>query len=79
MLNLVNWSCLGSQELEVTVWRDRKEYQQKYSRGNPVTDLTSHALPVESKDLKGTRIRFWPDKEGFPLLFEPYIHLIVVN
>ncbi|CAK7340241.1 unnamed protein product [Dovyalis caffra] len=53
-----------SEELEVTVWRDGKEYQQKYSRGNPVTTLVFSELPVESKDHKGTRIRFWPDKEG---------------
>ncbi|XP_060668647.1 DNA gyrase subunit B, chloroplastic/mitochondrial isoform X2 [Ziziphus jujuba] len=54
-----------SEALEVTVWRDGLEYQQKYSRGKPVTTLTSHALPVELKDQQGTRIRFWPDKEVF--------------
>ena len=41
------------------------EYQQKYSRGKPVTTLISQVLPVELKDQQGTRIRFWPDKEGF--------------
>ena len=55
----------ASQALEVTVWRDGMEYQQKYSRGKPVTTLTSYVLPAESKDRQGTRIRFWPDKEGF--------------
>ncbi|XP_034894089.1 DNA gyrase subunit B, chloroplastic/mitochondrial [Populus alba] len=54
-----------SEELEVTVWRDGKQYQQKYSRGNPVTTLTCLELPVESKERKGTHIRFWPDKEVF--------------
>ncbi|KAJ6332158.1 hypothetical protein OIU76_010530 [Salix suchowensis] len=54
-----------SEELEVTVWRDGKEYQQKYSRGNPVTTLMCYELSAESKDHKGTRIRFWPDKEVF--------------
>ncbi|XP_034920156.1 DNA gyrase subunit B, chloroplastic/mitochondrial [Populus alba] len=54
-----------SEELEVTVWRDGKEYQQKYSRGNPVTTLMCYELSAESKDQKGTRIRFWPDKEVF--------------
>ena len=57
-------SCLGSQALEVIVWRDGKEYQQKYSRGKPVTTLICHELPDESKDRQGTHIKFWPDKEG---------------
>ncbi|KAH9680225.1 DNA gyrase subunit B [Citrus sinensis] len=51
--------------LEVTVWRDGMEYHQKYSRGKPVTILTCHVLPVDSKDRQGTRIRFWPDKQVF--------------
>ncbi|CAK9188516.1 unnamed protein product [Ilex paraguariensis] len=54
-----------SEALEVTVWRDGKEYQQKYSRGKPMTTLLCHELPKESKDREGTRIRFWPDKEVF--------------
>ncbi|CAL5401046.1 unnamed protein product [Camellia sinensis] len=51
--------------LEVIVWRDGKEYQQKYSRGKPVTTLICHELPDESKDRQGTHIKFWPDKEVF--------------
>ncbi|XP_031260233.1 DNA gyrase subunit B, chloroplastic/mitochondrial-like isoform X3 [Pistacia vera] len=54
-----------SEVLEVTVWREGMEYQQKYSRGKPMTTLTCHVLPVDSKDRQGTRIRFWPDKEVF--------------
>lgn len=54
-----------SEALEVTVWRDGMEYQQKYSRGKPVTTLTCHVLPLESKDRQGTCIQFWPDKEVF--------------
>lgn len=54
------------QDLEVTIWRDGMDYQQKYSRGKPVTTLTAQLLPPELKDHQGTRIRFWPDKEGFP-------------
>ncbi|KAI3436993.1 DNA gyrase subunit B [Psidium guajava] len=54
-----------SEALEVTVWRDGMEYQQKYSRGKPITTLTCHVLPLESKDRQGTRIQFWPDKEVF--------------
>ncbi|KAA8517968.1 hypothetical protein F0562_015442 [Nyssa sinensis] len=54
-----------SEVLEVTVWRDGKEYQQKYSRGKPVTTLLCHEIPAESKDREGTCIKFWPDKEIF--------------
>ena len=58
--------CLTSQALEVTIWRDGMEYEQKYARGNPVTTLISQVLPPELKDHQGTRIKFWPDKEGLP-------------
>ncbi|XP_041024607.1 DNA gyrase subunit B, chloroplastic/mitochondrial-like [Juglans microcarpa x Juglans regia] len=54
-----------SEALEVTIWRDGRDYQQKYSRGKPVTTLTAQVLPPELKDHQGTRIRFWPDKEVF--------------
>ncbi|CAI0374640.1 unnamed protein product [Linum tenue] len=54
-----------SEHLEVTVWRNGMEYQQKYSRGNPVTSLIGCSLPVESDALQGTKIRFWPDKQVF--------------
>ncbi|XP_027360918.1 DNA gyrase subunit B, chloroplastic/mitochondrial-like isoform X2 [Abrus precatorius] len=54
-----------SESLEVTVWRDGMEYMQTYSRGKPVTILKCLVLPDEKKDLQGTRIRFWPDKEVF--------------
>ncbi|PON34391.1 DNA gyrase, subunit B [Parasponia andersonii] len=59
-----------SETLEVTVWRDGMEYQQKYSRGKPVSTLISQVLPVELKDQQGTRIRFWPDKEVFTTAIE---------
>ncbi|XP_027353020.1 DNA gyrase subunit B, chloroplastic/mitochondrial isoform X2 [Abrus precatorius] len=54
-----------SESLEVTVWRDGMEYMQTYSCGKPVTILKCLVLPDEKKDLQGTRIRFWPDKEVF--------------
>ncbi|CAN4096936.1 unnamed protein product [Withania somnifera] len=54
-----------SEVLEVTIWRDGKQFQQKYSRGKPVTTLLCQELPVEMKDRQGTAIRFWPDKEVF--------------
>ncbi|PSS15734.1 DNA gyrase subunit B like [Actinidia chinensis var. chinensis] len=59
-----------SKTLEVTVWRDGKEYQQTYSRGKPVATLICHELPDESKDHEGTRIRFWPDEEIFTTIIE---------
>lgn len=48
----------------MTVWRDGKEFSQKYSRGKPVTSLIHHELPTELNDRKGTQIWFWPDREG---------------
>ncbi|ESW34084.1 hypothetical protein PHAVU_001G123100 [Phaseolus vulgaris] len=54
-----------SESLEITVWRDGMEYTQKYSRGKPVTILKCLVLPDEKKDFRGTRVRFWPDKEVF--------------
>ncbi|KAL8493773.1 hypothetical protein ACS0TY_024803 [Phlomoides rotata] len=59
-----------SETLEVTVWRNGKEYKQKYSRGKPVTKLVSHELPHDMKDRQGTRIHFWPDKEVFTTTIE---------
>ncbi|KAK1294972.1 hypothetical protein QJS10_CPA16g01196 [Acorus calamus] len=53
------------QALEVTVWRDGKEFKQNYSRGKPVTTLTSQPLPSGTNTHQGTCIRFWPDKEVF--------------
>uniref|UniRef100_A0A1J3HMK4 DNA gyrase subunit B n=2 Tax=Noccaea caerulescens TaxID=107243 RepID=A0A1J3HMK4_NOCCA len=54
-----------SEALEVIVRRDGMEFQQKYSRGKPITTLTCHVLPPESRGTQGTCIRFWPDKEVF--------------
>ncbi|KAL3534637.1 hypothetical protein ACH5RR_003098 [Cinchona calisaya] len=54
-----------SEALEVTVWRDGKEFSQKYSRGKPVTSLIYHELPTGFKHRMGTQIRFWPDREVF--------------
>jgi len=61
-----------SQSLEITVWRDGMEYTQKYSRGKPVTILKCLVLPDEKKDFRGTRVRFWPDKEGSYYLIMPF-------
>ncbi|GFP80804.1 DNA gyrase subunit b chloroplastic/mitochondrial [Phtheirospermum japonicum] len=59
-----------SESLEVTVWRDGKEYKQKYSRGRPLAKLISRDLPADMKDRQGTRIHFWPDKEVFTTAIE---------
>ncbi|XP_058080341.1 DNA gyrase subunit B, chloroplastic/mitochondrial-like isoform X2 [Magnolia sinica] len=53
-----------SEALDVTVWRDGKEYQQNYSRGKPVTSLICKKLPAASS-AQGTCIKFWPDREVF--------------
>ncbi|XP_020586875.1 DNA gyrase subunit B, chloroplastic/mitochondrial-like isoform X2 [Phalaenopsis equestris] len=54
-----------SEALEVTVWRDGKEYFQNFSRGKPSTALTYQVLPADLCSRQGTRIKFWPDKEVF--------------
>lgn len=54
-----------SEALEVTVWRNGKEYKQKYSRGKPVAKMISRELPADMKDRQGTCIHFWPDKDVF--------------
>ncbi|KAL9237915.1 hypothetical protein vseg_012408 [Gypsophila vaccaria] len=54
-----------SETLEVTVWRDGKEYKQKFARGKPVSKLSCNVLPPETENRQGTCIRFWPDKEVF--------------
>ncbi|XP_077241573.1 DNA gyrase subunit B, chloroplastic/mitochondrial-like isoform X2 [Tasmannia lanceolata] len=59
-----------SEALDVTVWRNGKEYQQNYCRGKPVTTLISSLLPPESSSRQGTRIRFWPDREVFTTTIE---------
>jgi hypothetical protein len=53
-----------SQKLEVTVWRDGKECRQSYSRGKPMTALSTVTMPGESSARQGTGIRFWPDKDS---------------
>ncbi|XP_047316809.1 DNA gyrase subunit B, chloroplastic/mitochondrial-like [Impatiens glandulifera] len=59
-----------SEKLEVTVWRDGREYCQKYSRGKPITSLIAQELPAESKERQGTKITFWPDHEVFTTAVE---------
>lgn len=58
-----------SEELVVTVKRDGKEYQQRFRRGTPVTDLE---VSKESTRGTGTEIAFRPDPEIFESVeFDP--------
>ena len=61
-----------TQALDVTVWRDGKEYKQHYSRGKPITTLTSITLSGETSSRQGTRIRFWPDKDSKQILTKKF-------
>ena len=47
--------------LDLTIWREGKEYHQRYERGNPVTELQV----VGDTDKRGTRVQFLPDDEIF--------------
>ena len=50
-----------SEWLNLTVWRDSREWRQSYRRGKPVTDLCC-GEPVQKN---GTLIEFLPDQEVF--------------
>ncbi|MEJ5360001.1 MAG: DNA topoisomerase (ATP-hydrolyzing) subunit B [Desulfobacterales bacterium] len=53
-----------SERLEVEVYSEGLIYHQTYSRGHKTSDLN-----VSGKtDRRGTRIRFWPDPEIFPVI-----------
>jgi DNA gyrase B subunit len=47
-----------SEWLEVTVFRDKKEYSQRFERGTPVTELTSKPI---KENRTGTSVSFFPD------------------
>ena len=51
-----------SKELTVEIFRDGKLYQQKYARGNPVSQV---AVIGESNGSRGTKVTFLPDPEIF--------------
>jgi DNA gyrase/topoisomerase IV subunit B len=58
-----------SEELVATVKRDGKEYQQRFRRGTPVTDVE---LSKERTRGTGTKIHFRPDPEIFESVeFDP--------
>jgi DNA gyrase subunit B len=62
-LHGVGVSCVNalSEEMTVTVLRDGKIYQQKYSRGNPTTPVEE----IGTTNKTGTIVRFKPDPEIF--------------
>ncbi|WP_291953455.1 DNA topoisomerase subunit B, partial [Cloacibacillus sp.] len=47
--------------LELTIWRNGKEYHQRYERGIPMTQLEV----AGDTELRGTRVQFMPDDEIF--------------
>jgi topoisomerase-4 subunit B len=51
-----------SEKLEIEIARDRKLYQQSYSRGHPLTSIIDMG-PVSNR--RGTSLRFKPDAEIF--------------
>jgi DNA gyrase subunit B len=61
-----------SERLEATVYRDGKEFFQRYRRGVPLDDVEV----VGKTPRRGTTIRFWPDAEVFDdISFDPAIIL----
>lgn len=53
-----------SEWLELTIWRDGKEFSQRYTRGKPVSPL---AVTGET-DRRGTKVQFMPDSQIFNTL-----------
>ena len=63
-LHGVGISCVNalSIDFEVTVYRDGKVYNQKYSKGKPLNDVTEIGI---CEGMTGTKIHFKPDSEIF--------------
>ncbi|KAK9825345.1 hypothetical protein WJX81_000022 [Elliptochloris bilobata] len=54
-----------SEHLEVTVWRSGREYQQRFERGRPASELESRRLPRGAPLRTGTCVRFLYDAAVF--------------
>ncbi len=54
-----------SERLEVTVWRNRKEYFIAFEHGKVVEPLKEKKLGEEDKNKKGTKIQAWPSAQYF--------------
>ncbi len=50
--------------LDLEVWRDGKAYVQSFSKGFPINDLRE----IGSTNKRGTKIKFHPDSEIFPVI-----------
>ena len=69
-LHGVGVSCVNalSKKMVSTVYRDGKIYQQEYSKGKPLTQVSV----VGETDLRGTRQQFWPDDTIFTTVLYKY-------
>ena len=55
----------SSRYMDVTVWRDGKEYSLHFERGEIVGELNKVDLPQKQKKKTGTRTRWLPDLDVF--------------
>ncbi len=53
-----------SSELELTIWRNKKEHYMKFADGNVVEPIT---VVKENVNKRGTMVRFLPSKETFTI------------
>lgn len=62
-LHGVGVSCVNalSESLQVNIWRDGKQYSQRYSRGKKLEELQT----VGETTQRGTLVRFFPDEDIF--------------
>ncbi len=69
-LHGVGVSCVNalSKKMVSTVYRDGKIYQQEYSKGKPLTQVSV----IGETDLRGTRQQFWPDDSIFTTVLYKY-------
>ena len=69
-LHGVGVSCVNalSIRLQLDIWREGQHHSQSYRRGEPEADLSVLGEAPKQEDgteLRGTRVRFWPDEEIF--------------
>ena len=69
-LHGVGVSCVNalSKKMVSTVYRDGKIYQQEYSKGKPMTQVSV----IGETELRGTRQQFWPDDTIFTTVLYKY-------
>mgnify|MGYP003885139661 FL=1 len=68
-LHGVGVSCVNalSHQLKLDIWREGRHHFQSYQRGEPDEPFAElgPAPEVDGAQLRGTRVRFWPDPEIF--------------